>query len=803
MLRPSCTYLSAGLLVVCGFGASFGNVALAEPDRRFVVEIPEENAEVSPSDEEKKAESPPVVVVAEKNPQAEEATDSEKQLDGETSASAENEEVGKTQPPAETVDLGTSTVSGKQTSPPRLSEASNAIGEAELAKFKHDDIQAAIARVPGVYARGEDGYGLRPNIGMRGVNPDRSKKVTLTEDGVLFGPAPYSSPAAYYFPLVSRMVGIEVYKGPATLQYGPQTVAGSINLVSRSIPNKAEGMLDLSAGSYLYGRAQGYYGFTAGQWGALIEGVKMRSDGFKQLDGGGNTGFDKTEVVSKLRWTAAPEDALYQEVEVKLGYSQEMSNETYLGITDSDFSAQPLRRYSSSALDKMEWERTQFVLSHYMEPAQDVTVETKLYRQDFDRTWNKYNRIGDADTYEVLKDPSTPENESYYRILSGQDDWATSSDTIYVGPNHRVFVSQGIQSNLKWNVEHDDVKHEVKVGIRVHYDEARYYHTETGYKMINGSLTPESGDPANTTWSTTRNSKSQSTAVATYLSDTVSWGRLSGSLGLRTEFIYGSNADYLLGTNSELFQVGLLPGGGLAYEIIDGTVIFVGIHRGYSPVAPGQAPETLPEQSVVYEGGVRGRYGDFSGEIAGFFNDYENLSDTCGVVCSPQLVGEQFNLGAADIYGFEASLHYEGHVEDWSFPVEFSYTYTQSKFLTSFVSLNPMYGTVTAGDELPYIPPHQLFAQVGVAQDKWGFDTAFRYVAAMREKASQGEVPDNMLTDAYATLDMTARYQILPYLSLQLKGTNILNNHYIVARRPFGARPGPPIIVIAGATLTF
>ena len=117
----------------------------------------------------------------------------------------------------------------------------------ELERFDHDDAHQVLKQVPGVYSRGEDGFGLRPNIGIRGVNPDRSKKITLMEDGVLFGPAPYSAPAAYYFPLITRMESVRVIKGPGRSSFGPQTVGGAVDLVTRRDPLAAGGRRSTSA----------------------------------------------------------------------------------------------------------------------------------------------------------------------------------------------------------------------------------------------------------------------------------------------------------------------------------------------------------------------------------------------------------------------------------------------------------------------------------------------------------------------------------------------------------------------------
>jgi Fe(3+) dicitrate transport protein len=107
-------------------------------------------------------------------------------------------------------------------------------------KTFNDDVSRILRTVPGLTIQEEDGFGLRPNIG---TSPNRSEKITLMEDGVLISPAPYSAPAAYYFPTVSRMQSFEILKGGSQIQYGPYTTGGAINMVSTQIPRRFQAVL--------------------------------------------------------------------------------------------------------------------------------------------------------------------------------------------------------------------------------------------------------------------------------------------------------------------------------------------------------------------------------------------------------------------------------------------------------------------------------------------------------------------------------------------------------------------------------
>ncbi|MCM2678109.1 TonB-dependent receptor family protein [Echinimonas agarilytica] len=671
------------------------------------------------------------------------------------------------------------------------------IDEIELEKFEYDDIARVLATVPGVNIRQEDGYGLRPNIGFRGVTPERSKKINIMEDGILIGPAPYSAPAAYYFPMTSRMTAVEVTKGPSTIKYGPNTVAGALNLVTRQVPDSSEGAIDVAYGSDNYGKAHGHYGNTVDQYGFLVEGLHVQTDGFKELDGGDDTGFKKSDFMAKFNVDLSGK-GYRQLIELKASYSEEESDETYLGLTDDDFSKRPYRRYSASQLDNMDWDHSQLQLTHHFE-VNNFNATTRIYRNDFSRAWFKLNGFtssqgGSVPTLqEILTHPTDESNQAYYQVLTGQQD-STAQEILVLGNNDRDYYSQGIQVDLTWTPELFGLIHTLDAGVRYHEDEIERNHTETNFFMRSGVLENTGEDTRATSTNTEKTD-----ALSAYVQDSMTFGDLTVSAGVRWEHIEGSYQNRAPGQEQDYQDKTTtiwLPSISAFYALSENSGIFGGVHEGFVPTSPIQDASIDIEESVNYELGWRYSDQALRTEFVGFFSDYSNLKESCSISagCDTDL---EFSGGEVDVYGLEASIQHSFALNaDYDLPWSVVYTYTDSEFKSSFYSDFEQWGFVEKGDPVPYLAEHMLTASVGLTASNWQVALLVSYSDEMPETAQQqltGDPDDATLagvyTDDYINVDIAANYDINSQSRVYAKVDNLFDDADITSRRPYGARP--------------
>lgn len=686
----------------------------------------------------------------------------------------------------------------------RLKETSGSahvVSKKQLERAHQDDPHQVLLGVPGVYVRGEDGFGLRPNIGIRGAASDRSKKVTLMEDGVLFAPAPYSSPAAYYMPLIGRMDSVRVIKGPSAVSYGPSTVGGAIDFITAMFPSERKGFADLAFGQFLSRKVHLRQALVDDNYGVVVEAMHLANNGFKDLDGGGDTGFSRYEIMAKGRYIIDPVASIKHEFEAKIGYSGERSNESYVGLTDADFRRAPYRRYLATKLDQMTVHRTQFQVGYTLSPHPDLQIKTVAYRHDLSRIWRRVHDFRGAALADVLANPQSAKNAIFYGVLTGAIPASTSGESLLVGPNDRSFVSQGVQSTISFKPTTGPLKHRIEYGLRVHYDSVKRDQTRDGYLIENNDLVR---DGSATTIETDNNAHTW--ALAMYAVDAITWGRFTLTGGARVESIQSTSVDNLTKQTVTIQQQVLLPGVGLFVELPKDFGVFAGVHQGFSPVPPGQSSPVKPEKSLNYELGARWSPRRFRAEVIGFYNDYRNITNICGFSsgCIGENIDQQYDGGRARVLGVEAYAESELKVwRDLVIPGRLAYTFTDARFTTDFKSPDPTFGDVKAGDRLPYVPRHQLTASVGAELPRGGVNVGATFVDHMVEVAGSGSAVSGKETDAYFLLDVSIYAKPLKWLTIYASGKNLLNNQYIVARIPQGARPGAPRWMQIGAKAEF
>ena len=689
------------------------------------------------------------------------------------------------------------------------------IDDVALEAFEYTDIHRVLNAVPGVNLQEEDGYGLRPNIGLRGTSPERSKKITVMEDGILSGPAPYSAPAAYYFPNISRMSAVEVFKGPSAIQYGPATVGGAINLVNREIPYDSQGEIDVQYGSDNFQRYNVFQGQQIENFGYLIEGLRVSADGFKDLDGSnGNTGFVRNDVNLKTSWQSMAE--VSQLFLLKLGYADEDSDETYLGLTRNDFERDPYRRYSASQLDNMTWDHQQYQFTHVIEFG-NSTLTTDVYRNEFDRDWFRLsgfnNNDGDFTLVNILANHTDTQYQPYYDVLTG----AASSGSLQqlrIGNNGRTFFSQGIQTRLNQELTLLGLSHSLEVGIRIHQDQVKRLHTEQNFNTLTGGeLQAVSGS-----FKTTARNQNDALALAVYIQDEITINETVVSLGLRHESIEASKTIYgpitgIEESKNTLKQSVFLPGLGVYSQLTDELGILAGVYKGFTAATASAAGETKPEESTNFELGSR-----FSGsfalggqaEIIAFLNDYTEFSGTCSFSqggCDSSQTGEQTNAGSAQVYGIEASWNKELVLSGFTLPALISYTFSHGEFGDQFVDATGAFGekgqVIEEGYRIGYLPEHRLNAQLGLAKDNWRLNASVLYQSDMRNIPGKGRIDKGDLIEAHTVVDLSASYDVL--LNLQLYSTidNVLDEQYVAGVKPYGFRPGKPRSLNVGAKYQF
>ena len=683
----------------------------------------------------------------------------------------------------------------------------------EIRNSNSTNVNAVLAKVPGLYVREEDGSGNFVNLSIRGADGTRSEKVTVMEDGILASPAPYAGPAAYYTPHIARMSGLEILKGSSQVRFGPQTTGGVVNYLSTQIPEEETYYAKVTYGSFdtFFGHA--YYGDTVqtdqGRFGILLELHGNVSEGFRDIDFSSNsTGFNLIEPMLKLSFE--PNTALKQRIEMKLGYTRFDADETYTGLTETDFDRDPDRRYAATLNDHLDSEQYRGYLKWTAEPSDRLRLESALYYTYTKRNWYKLDRISHGGTTRNLHNILAPNNPypNHLGVLQG-----TVAGGTEVKANNRSYSAYGWQNQANLRFDTGSLEHDLAVGLRFHYDYQERDHWMDRY-VGNGA---GSFTYASTTLVGQDNRTEEIFATALYLEDEIKAGKLTLRPGIRYEWLEldDRNTNNATGVTSHrggdenLFTAGL----GGNYELDASNSLYGGVYRGIS--SPGVAnylDGVEPEESTGYELGVRHRQDALSLEFTGFYTDFQQLVSTdTGLGGDPT-----FNAGEADVWGFESLIQYDaGRAANLSngIPLYLSATWTSAKFSGTTAALagggDGIYSGGRDGNEIPYVPEWKLAAGVGYIAGTWGASLDANYLSSTWGTGYNGDARPGTQTardgkiDSLLIFNFNTYYQVNEHLRVLAGVQNLFDDRGIVSRVPEGPRGNAPRSIFIGCEAKF
>jgi Fe(3+) dicitrate transport protein len=433
--------------------------------------------------------------------------------------------------------------------------------------------------VPGLHLLAEDGRGLRPNIGFRGLEPFRSRKTLLLADGVPIQPAVYGDPASYFNVPVELVDSIEVIRGASSVLYGPNTIGGVVNYVMRKPPEQQELRFKETARQGGFFTTELTYGNTWEKLGVLAGFVNKRGSTVRD-----NTGTDVNSVDVRLKVPTPNAGALNFGLQ---GYRE--IAQTPGGITAAQFRQDP--NQSQRSHDKFFGNRAAFDLKWDQPLGADQALGMLFYSNWFERNWF---------------------------IADGVDSANPTTNSQFL----RSFYVVGLEPRFRWRNDWG----RFVAGARVHFERMQ------DLQRAGSSADARSG--------TTRTEATNTTlALAPYFEANFDvTDRLTITPGIRFEHIrqnikIGMRNGVATGVEGTATSNETVGGVGATYKLAHNTSVFANAFRTFSPPQFSQAVDPTTgtdrdldaERGDNFEIGVRSRPTAWlSGELALFRINFNN-----------------------------------------------------------------------------------------------------------------------------------------------------------------------------------
>ncbi|SFU79380.1 TonB-dependent Fe(3+) dicitrate receptor FecA [Xenorhabdus koppenhoeferi] len=611
--------------------------------------------------------------------------------------------------------------------------ARDVINREDFSKTGATTMRDVLNRIPGVSAPENNGTGshdLAMSFGIRGLNPRLASRSTVLMDGIPVPFAPYGQPQLSLAPLsLGNMNAVDVVRGGGAVRYGPQSVGGVVNFVTRAIP-------------------QGF-GIEAGVEGQLSQ--VSSQDNPKEthnlmVGGTMDNGFGSALLYSGSRGSDWREHSATRidDVMLKSKYAPNDVHTFNSLLQYYDGEADMPGGLSRANYDADRWQST----------------------RPYDRFWGRRQLASLGYQYQPGNQHKFNIQGFYTRTL--RSGYLEQGKRITLSP--RYYWVRGIEPRYSQSFMMGSSAHEVGIGYRYVNEsthEMRYYTATTSGQL------PSTSSPYD------RDTRSVTEAHAWYIDDKIDIGNWTITPGMRFEHIDSYQNNNLKHKHNEVRYNAPLPALNVLYHVTGNWNIYANTEGSFGTVQYSQIGKAVksgsvePEKARTWEVGTRYDDGALTAEMGLFlinFNNQYSSNQTNDTVTA---------RGKTRHTGLETQMRYDlGDLMPTlkNLSAYASYAYVNAEIRES---------GDTYGNQVPFSPKHKGTFGVDYKPGNWTFNLNSDFQSSqfadnantVTESAdgSTGRIPDYMLWGARVSYDFGPE---MANLNLAFGVKNIFDREY-------------------------
>ncbi|MGH8081189.1 MAG: TonB-dependent receptor family protein [Lysobacter sp.] len=638
------------------------------------------------------------------------------------------------------------------------------IGHDELANGGNRSLDDALQRVPGVKILDETGTGVLPQIMLRGLYESRSGRVQTLLDGIPLSLAPYGQTSISLFPVtMSQIDRVDIVRGGAAVQYGPNNVGGVINFVSKPIPAQwttvlGQKITGAGDGKYLYDSVVSTGGYLSPNFGLQLDANRIHGDYFRD-----HSATDVTNLRLRAEWWLADDKVLKGDVQ---RYIADMDMAGALSVADYRRDS----RQATRPLDHFSGSTTRGSLTY----VQDIGAWGPFDQSQF--SWTNFAQRSERNFVVGMR-----------RLAS--ETWRSDLPPQLRQNAPRSFKVYGSQPQINLHLSSDTIEQQWTAGVRAVREDIDFLVENTG--LDNGAYT------------LVRDWRFEDRAWAAYVSDAIDFRDIGLTVtpGLRYERLDSTYFDRAKGTRIRNEVHNLLPGLTVGYQASERWNLYADAQRSL------RAPQVTQivfggnvdsELAWNYEAGAR--YATGNGTHVDFglyridFDDQILLDNTTRTYR---------NIGKTRHQGVEIE-------SVWALPgvpglsLNASYAYLDSEQRSG----------AFRGNDVPYASRHQVNAGATYVKGETSLALSGYYYSKSFSDAAN-TVPENAVASvgelpSYAVWNAQITHSLLKRGDSSLKGSlavnNLFNRQYWfrgIDTSPWGRQPAPGRSVTVGLEFSF